>query len=130
MLPTGLMSAALALPPQAGCTPQFAPLDTGTSSSRSPLPIWRKIEAGAWAGGGWLGWSHERSTLVPVAITVRDLPGDRTADADEVTVEAIPKVTFAVRCVPSVRAGVIHSTGVLNHSLRSRRVLRVEFGRA
>lgn len=39
-----LALAAVAPPPQ--CKPQFAPLETGTSSGTSELDFWRKEEAG------------------------------------------------------------------------------------
>lgn len=114
--------------PQAGCTPQFAPLHTGTSSSASVLPYWRKEQADDWGGDGWLGWTYDGKALVPVMMAVRDLPMPGAADDDHVTVEAIPDVVFAVRCFPRLRPGPIRSAGVVNHSLTWQRVLRVRLG--
>jgi hypothetical protein len=110
------------------CTPQFAPLDTGTSSSASTLPYWRKEQAGDWGGGGWLGWTHDSKALVSVTMVVRDLPKRRTDDDDNVTVEAVPHVTFAVRCLGDIQPGTIRTAGVVNHSLTFDGVLRIPLG--
>jgi len=128
MVPMAVLLAALVSPPHAGCTPQFAPLDTGTSSSASTLPYWRKEQAGDWGGGGWLGWTHDSKALVSVTMVVRDLPKRRTDDDDNVTVEAVPHVTFAVRCLGDIQPGTIRTAGVVNHSLTFDGVLRIPLG--
>jgi hypothetical protein len=116
--------------PQAApdCTPQFAPLNTGTHSAASELPFWRKEDAGSWGGDGWLGWTYESDTLVPVRLVVRDLPKRHEDDPEEVTVERIPDVTFAVRCMPPLRAGPIRSAGVTNHELHHDGPLQLSLG--
>jgi hypothetical protein len=113
-------------PPQASCKPQLAPLNTGTSSAASKLPFWRTEEAGSWKGPGWIGWSHSASTLRPVRLNVEDLPKQQPDDDDEVTVESVPDVDYAIRCIPSVKPGPIaigrrHTDNlpVLNESLTS-----------
>ena len=99
------------------CKPQFAPLQTATSSG-SERNIWRKEEAGSWRGTGWLGWRHEGDMLQPVRFVVRDRPKDSPQqEEEEVTVESLPEVTFAVRCIPGLRAGQIHNAGLSNHDL-------------
>ena len=113
-----LLLALAGEPPQSRCAPQFAPLQTGYSSGDSELDFWRKEEAGDWDGTGWLGWTWQRAVLRPVRLVVRDRPKDlpQVSEAD-VTVESIPRVDFAVRCVPGLRPGKIHDAGVANHSL-------------
>jgi hypothetical protein len=101
--------------PSRECTPQFAPLSTGSSSARSLLMFWRKEEAGAWGGDGWLGWTYDDDALVPVTLIVRDLPKERDDDEDEVTVESVPDVPFAMRCI-AVPTLHIRSAGVVNRS--------------
>jgi len=128
MATLAMVLAFLALPPQGGCVPQFAPLSTGSSSGASTLPFWRKEEAGNWGGGGWLGWTSEGNTLVPVTLVVRDLRKDRPDDEEEVSVEKSADVTFAVRCVPGLRAGTIRSAGIVNHELSGIRSLRISVG--
>lgn len=128
MATLSLVLAFLALPPQTTCVPQFAPLSTGSHSGASTLPFWRKEQAGSWNGGGWLGWTREGTTLVPVTLVVRDLRKDRADDLEEVTVEKSANVTFAVRCIPGLRAGTIHSAGVVNHDLIGIRSLRLSLG--
>jgi hypothetical protein len=104
-------------PPQSDCKPQFAPLETGTSSGASELDFWRKEEAGEWGGEGWLGWTWKSDTLEPVRLVVRHLPKERPDDQGEVTVESFPDVTFALRCIPGLSAGRIQNAGVVNHEL-------------
>ncbi len=120
--------AMAASPGQATCTPQFAPLNTGSHSGASTLPFWRKEEAGRWDGGGWLGWSWKSDALVPTTLTVRDRQKDQPDDADEVTVETVPGVTFAARCVNGLRAGAIRPAGVVNHELNVGGPLRISVG--
>lgn len=51
-----------------GCTPQFAPLTTGSYSGASRVPFWSKTETGAWGGQAWFGWtalSAQRSQPEP-----------------------------------------------------------------
>ena len=129
MIPIVSLLAALALPPQTDCAPQFAPLHTGSHSGSSNVPFWRKEEAGEWNGAGWLGWTWNSRTLVPVTLVVRNRPKDRLDDADEVTVEGFSDVTFAVRCIGGLRAGPIQSADVINHSLIANRLLRVSLGK-
>ena len=119
--------ALLALPPQDGCTPQFAPLNTGSSSGASSLPFWRKEDAGAWGGSGWLGWTWMSNALVPLTLVVRDHRSDGPSEP-EVTVEKTSDVTFAVRCVRGLQAGTIRSADVVNHRLTSDGPLRVALG--
>jgi hypothetical protein len=84
------------------CEPQFAPLDTGTSSGETELDHWWKDEAGSWAGKNWVGWTHESTRLVPAELIVRPLADrDNLYDEDRVTVEWRPKtLSYAVRCIP------------------------------
>ena len=59
---------------------------------------------------------------------VTDRPKDDEQDDDEVTVESIPDVTFAVRCVAGLRAGRIQATHVMNDSLDPKRALKLALG--
>jgi hypothetical protein len=110
--------------PAGQCRPQFAPLMTGSSNSRSNLKFWRKNEAGAWGGDGWLGWTYDDDALVPVSLVVRDWPNERSDDQDEVTVESIPDVVFAMRCI-GVPTAYIRSAGIVNGELHYRESLRM-----
>ena len=110
------------------CSPQFAPLETGSSSGASNVPFWRKEEAGAWGGAGWLGWTWDNVRLQSVAFVVRDRPRDAPNDDEYVTVQTRPDVTFAVRCLPQLSAGPIASAGIANWSLQSDGPLRVTVG--
>lgn len=119
-----LLLLVLLHPPQAPCEPQLAPLDTGSSSGLSKLLIWRKEEAGPWKGDGWIGWSRDESILKPVRLTIASVPKAHPDNDDEVTVEHVPKVDYAVRCIPAVRPGPvpvgrrhIDNLPVLNESL-------------
>jgi hypothetical protein len=124
-----LLTLASVAPPTS-CTPQFAPLQTGSSSGASDLKFWRKEEAGAWNGTGWLGWRWESDTLQRVRLIVRDRPKDSPQqEEEEVTVESTPEVTFAVRCIPGLRAGKIQSAGVTNHDLDSDGPLEISLGK-
>ena len=114
-----LALATVAAPSQ--CERQFAPFETGTFSSDSEVKFWRKEEAGAWDGTGWLGWSRGADTLQPVRLVVRDRPKRFPEDEDLVTVESLPEVVWAVRCIPGLRAGKIHNADVVNHNLHPRR---------
>ena len=105
MMSISILLLLLMNPPQPRCEPQLAPLNTGTSSGASKLPIWRKEEAGPWKGEGWIGWSHDESTVKPVRLIIANLPKRHPDDDDEVTVEDVPKVDYAVRCMPAVRPG-------------------------
>src|SRR5687768_4120391 len=87
-------------PPAKDCKAQFAPLTTGSYSGASRVPFWSKEVAGAWSGPGWLGWAHDGDQLMPVQLVIRDRPKDDAEDEPLVTVESMPQVTFAVRCVP------------------------------
>jgi hypothetical protein len=113
--------------PPAGCKPQLAPLQTGTSSGTSTLDFWRETEAGDWGGPGWLGWAPGIGTLTgslqsdqlqPVELIVRDRPNDFLSDDKYVTVQAAPEVTFAVRCIPQLKAGPIQTIALANGSLQ------------
>ena len=101
------------------CKPQFAPLETGASSGASHLDHWGKSEAGSWAGKDWVGWTYDSTRLVPVELIVRPLPDkDKIYDEDRVTVDWRPKeLSFAVRCIPTVRAGRMESAPLVNHEL-------------
>ena len=119
---------SVAPPPR--CKPQFAPLETGASSGASDLDIWRKEEAGDWGGTGWLGWRWDSDTLQPLRLIVRDRPkGSPDQEEEEVTVESVPEVTFAVRCVAGLRAGKILSAGVTNHDLQHQGPLEITLGK-
>ena len=93
------------LPQGRPCAPQLAALTTGSHSGISKLPFWTKDEAGPWRGEGWIGWSHDGDALEPVRLKVADLPKRYADDDDEVTVDAAPKVDYAVRCLPAIRPG-------------------------
>ena len=121
-----LLTLAVA-PPQAGCKPQFAPLETGSHGGPPGPPFWRKEEAGEWGGTGWLGWTPESDTLRPVRLIVRNRATDSENDND-VTVESLPDVTFAVRCIPKLRAGRIDQRDVGNQSLEPQRPLKISLG--
>lgn len=122
-----LALATVAAPSQ--CERQFAPLETGTSSNDSELEFWRKEEAGAWDGTGWLGWSRGADTLQPVRLVVRDRPKRFPEDEDAVTVESLPDVTWAVRCIPGLRAGKIHDAHVVSHDLHYQGPLDISLGK-
>ncbi len=124
-----LFLALTSAPQPPPCKPQFAPLSTGTTSGGSDLEFWRKEEAGQWGGTGWLGWTWERDTLTPVRMVVRDRPKDSSSDDDEVYVQSVPEVTFAVRCVAGLRSGRIQNAGVMNHDLEFDRPLNISLGK-
>lgn len=122
-----LTLATVASPPP--CKPEFAPLNTGTSSSATDLDHWPKEQAGSWAGKDWVGWTYSSSRLVPVELIVRPLAA--TDDVyGEVTVEWRPNsVSFAVRCMPMVRAGRMESAAVVNHELQYSGPLDIALGK-
>ena len=124
-----LTLAAVAPPPP--CKPEFAPLNTGTWSSETDLSHWRKEQAGSWAGKNWVGWTHESATLVPVELIVRPLADkDDVFEEDRVTVAWSPNtVSFAVRCMPTVRAGRMESAQVTNHELQYSGPLEIALGK-
>jgi hypothetical protein len=128
-----VLSLLLALtfaPQPPRCKPQLAPLETGTSSGASDSAFWRKEEAGDWRGTGWLGWTWDGDALKPVTMMVRDRPKDLPGlSDDDVYVQSIPNVTFAVRCVSGLRAGKIQSAGVVNHNLQYSGPLDVSLGK-
>jgi hypothetical protein len=106
------------------CKPQLAVLTTGTFSGGSKLPTWPKEDAGSWNGDGWVGWTHWGDSVDLVQLKVTDLPRQAGDDFDEVTVETVPRVDFAVRCLPSVRPGKLtvarHTGGaIVNEHLDS-----------
>jgi hypothetical protein len=111
------------------CSPQFAPLTAGSSVGGIDLPVWRKDQAGTWGGDDWLGWTYDGDALVPVTLIVQDLPKERNGpdEADEVTVESIPEVPFAMRCIP-VPTAHIRSADVVNHDLSYSGPLRITLG--
>ena len=118
-----LLVALTAAPQPRGCKPQFAPMETATSSG-ADRDIWRKTEAKDWAGAGWLGWKRDGDALEGVSMAVRD----SSSDVDEVHVRSMPEVTFAVRCVPGLRAGTIQNARVVNHDLLGDGPLNVSLG--
>jgi hypothetical protein len=120
-------AGAPASAPARRCTPQFAPLHSGTSGGGSPLTTWPKKDAGDWNGEGWLGWTYDGGTLEPVTLIVRDLPRERADGYDVVTVESIPDVPFAMRCV-DVPSLAVRSAGIANHDLEFDGTLRVALG--
>jgi hypothetical protein len=120
-----LFLALAAAPPPAGCAPQFAPLETGSSVADSRLPVWRKTEAGQWNGRGWVGWNWQGDALRPVRLVVRDRPKEPRQEEGEVSVKSIPDVSFAVRCIPQLRAGRIQATPVANESLEPGHALKI-----
>ena len=118
-----------------GCTPQLAALTTGTSSSLSKFPTWRKHEAASWRGEGWLGWRDVGNTVQSVRLRIEDIPKQNPEDDEEVMVESIPQVDYAVRCVAGVRPGTLlvgrrdrDNDPVLNDSLLSTRRLGISLG--
>lgn len=124
-----LLPAFTSAAPPPECKPQFAPLETGSSSSASALKSWRKEEAGDWGGTGWLGWTRDSGTLQPLRLVVRTLSGQPAErEQDEVTVESVPKVTFAARCVAGLSAGKIVDAGVTNHDLQYEGALEAAVG--
>ena len=127
-----LLFLALASVAQPGpCKPQFAPLGTGSSSGETDLDHWRKDEAGSWAGTDWVGWTHESTRLVPVELIVRPLADpDNVHEEDRVTVEWRPNtLSYAVRCIPAVRAGRMESAPVVNHALAFSGPLEIALGK-
>jgi hypothetical protein len=90
------------------CAPQFVPLHTGASSGTSDLPMWSREQAEPWRGVGWLGWKRDGQLLERVELMIRDVPAP-IEDYAELTVESVPKVDFAVRCVPGLDEGRIQS---------------------
>jgi hypothetical protein len=111
------------------CSPQFALLTAGSSVGGIDLPVWRKDQAGTWGGDDWLGWTYDGDALVPVTLIVQDLPKERNGpdEDDEVTVESIPEVPFAMRCIP-VPTAHIRSAGIVNHDLEYSGPLRITLG--
>jgi hypothetical protein len=125
-----LLLALTFAPQPPRCKPQLAPLETGTSSGASDTAFWRKEEAGDWRGTGWLGWTWDGDALKPVTMMVRDRPKDLPGlSDDDVYVQSIPNVTFAVRCVSGLRAGKIQSAGVVNHNLQYSGPLDISLGK-
>ena len=126
-----LFLALASVAPPIPCKPQFAPLDTGASSGETELDHWRKEEAGSWAGTNWVGWTHKSTRLVSVELIVRPLADkDNVHDEDRVTVEWRPKtLSYAVRCIPMVRAGRMDSAPVVNHDLEFSGPLEIALGK-
>jgi hypothetical protein len=123
---TWLLALAVLGPP--ACTPQFAALSTGSFSGLSPVPFWRKAEAGDWGGAGWLGWTSERNELRAVRMVVGTRPTQEGDQEPFVIVEAVPRVDFAVRCVQGLRAGSIQRASVTEISLLSTRSATISLG--
>lgn len=123
-----LLIALAGAPVQKDCRAQFAPLETGSTSGASSVPFWSKSEAGDWAGSGWLGWVRGGKRLVLVRLTVWDPPREFPQDDEPVTVVSSPGVTYAVRCVPALRAGPINSLPVANHELHADGPLTLSLG--
>lgn len=96
-------------PLQSGkCSPQLAPLHTGSFSGASDLPMWSREQVEPWRGDGWLGWKSDGESLVPVRLMIRDVPAP-IQDYAELTVQSVPKVDFAVRCISGLEGGRIRS---------------------
>jgi hypothetical protein len=123
---TLLLALAVLSPP--ACAPEFAPLETGSFSFASHVPFWRKAEAGAWGGAGWLGWTSNRDELRAVRLVVRNRPKQEEDDEAFVTVEAVPRVTFAVRCVTGMRARSIQRASVTEIALLTKRSATISLG--
>jgi nucleoid-associated protein YgaU len=64
---------------------------------------------------------------VPVTLIVRELPKEHPDDEEEVTVESIPNVPFAMRCV-DVPTAHVQPAGVVNHDLLYTGPLRITLG--
>ena len=63
-------------------------------------------------------------------LVVRDRPKDSPdQQEEEVTVESVPAVSLAVRCVAGLRAGKILSAGVTNHDLQHQGPLEITLGK-
>jgi hypothetical protein len=112
------------------CKLEFAPLNSGTSSAETELDHWRKEEAGSWAGTNWIGWTHQSTRLVPARLIVQPLAdNDDVFDEDRVTVEWRPRnLSYAVRCMPTVRVGRMESAPVVNHELDFAGPLEIALG--
>jgi hypothetical protein len=124
-----LLVALAVTSPDRTCSPQFAPLDTGTYSGASDVPFWTKEAARGWGGEGWLGWTYDSDIVHPVRFMIRSRPKDDPRDDDEVTVVTTPEVTYAVRCIQGIRAGRIRNAGVANHELQFNGPLSISLGR-
>jgi hypothetical protein len=61
-------------------------------------------------------------------LIVRDRPNDFPSDDEYVTIQAKPEVTFAVRCIPELKAGPIQTITLANGSLQSEGPFLFTFG--
>ena len=125
-----LLALLTAGPTKTECQPQFAPLDTGSTSGDSNLPFWSKEEADPWRGDGWIGWEHFGDSLEPVRLTIKDRPKQENDDDEYLTVEKDRDITYAVRCMPALRPGRIHNAGIANHSLDFNGPLKISLGKS
>jgi hypothetical protein len=75
--------------------------------------------------------THESNRLVPAELIVRPLVDrDDVHDEDRVTVEWRPKtLSYAVRCMPLVRAGRKESAPVVNYNLEFSGPLEIALGK-
>jgi hypothetical protein len=62
-------------------------------------------------------------------LNVRNRAKLHEQDDEEVEVESVPRVTFAVRCIPELEAGSIRTSAVIDRSLDPRRPLKIALGR-
>jgi hypothetical protein len=122
-----LILALVRSPLHATCTPQLAPLTTGTFTGMSKVPTWTKRDVGTWRGEGWVGWSHGGDSLQSVRLKIQDVPKQHPDDADEVSVESAPHADYAVRCIAAVRPGPL-PVGRFTGSLLSDRRLSISLG--
>ena len=90
-----------------------------------------RVDAFAWGGPGWLGWRDGTTARNSrCGLVVRDRPKDSpNQQEEEVTVESVPAVSLAVRCVAGLRAGKILSAGVTNHDLQHQGPLEITLGK-
>src|SRR5262249_60217718 len=97
----------------------------------SGVAHWRAEEAGSRTGKDWVGGTYDSNRLVPVELIVRPLADkDDIYQEERVTVEWRPvKLSFAVRCMPTVRAGPMESASVVNHDLQYSSPLEIALGK-
>jgi hypothetical protein len=63
-----------------------------------------------------------------VRLIVRESPDTGEQDQDAVTVQSIPDVTFAVRCVSTLRPGAVQTSRVMNDALQPDHPLTISIG--
>jgi hypothetical protein len=107
ILTASLLSALMQTPNAARCKPALAPFVAARFYSSAYADVFIEDQAGTWNGGGWIGWSHESTSLRPLRLSVHRIPNTPEGDSPEVSVQRTALVDFAVRCLPAVRAGTL-----------------------